>query len=90
MSRVPAELINKILSYNIHPVAELIRPYFIEYDILYKYYNGFYDYIFTEVAESKDYCWYCQKSNIKINTGDKKHFCEDCYIFFLHINNRMS
>lgn len=30
---IPSEIINKILSYNIHPVAELLKPLFINFSV---------------------------------------------------------
>jgi hypothetical protein len=78
-------LLNKILLYNIHPVAELLKPIidscnyektqFLFYDYDIPFYEVFFDYVL-----SKKYCWKCHKN---IETGinaSEKFFCEYCWI----------
>ena len=73
---IPDHIINKILLYNIHPIAEIFKPIFLSYK---NNYDNIYEYVFDNY--SKYGCWFCHIiSDDMINTTDK-HFCENCWLF---------
>lgn len=72
---LPVEIINKILTYNIHPVAELIKKIlFFGYQ---KYYE-FHEHVFDSKLVTK-FCWDCHKHFDKMIHAYDKNFCEECW-----------
>lgn len=76
---LPPELINKILSYNIHPVAELLKPYSSDYLNFYERdYDNFWDFVIFELTITKEYCYDCHGIFDLMIFFSNKNFCEDC------------
>lgn len=71
---LPIEIINKILLYNIHPVAELLKPIFILNN------NPPKDYIF-DGGYLKHGCWDCHKIYGNMICLSDKYFCDSCWEF---------
>lgn len=72
------ELINKILTYYIHPVAELIKK--IIYDIQGRYPKScqFHEHVFDSKFVTK-YCWDCHKDFDEMFHVYDKYFCKECW-----------
>lgn len=78
---LPLHLIDKILTYNIHPIAELVKPLFKRYEL-----NDFddyqcYEYILDNFCQHN--CYFCHKF-LNMNTEASIYsfnLCEKCCSF---------
>jgi len=67
---LPLEIINKILLWNIHPVAEILKPVFLKSK---EYYS-----ILEYIREFKKFCFYCHRDltlESYMNISDTYYIC---------------